>query len=555
VDFPQGCFGTGYDSRKAYLHPGLVFNNVTGYGDGTVLTGLHWQSGLDNFESIFTACKSMLRVTMANEWEGVLFQALDKVGVNFQPKTNFSRSAGAGSFIFFYIISLLGITFGALYISIFYYHFVITCILSGRKSLIGRQDAMWAMYEEKLILVKPSNRLASGGNKNSLRNKLIRLYRRNDVRIIIILYVVVPIVLLFGYYGSIEYSDQLFIFYDTIFTIIYLLEYIVRGMSTLTFKRGIMAMYRTTNITELVLVVFLIVSVLVNTSTFTGGDIEVISPGNTRQLAYVCASAILRAYRIAILFPEALKVMEVMKSSLFGFVSLCIYAIIVIMIFGLLGYDVMNSRTPTYGNLFIDDTLNFTTLANSWFTLIAIGTGNYYSEVLNNAKQEYRDNFGFQVFVELFFLLFYLLFFLTLKSFAIQIIMRYESSFGASLGIANEQVSTFQHSWRLAHHFDKIDYNKLADLLGTHLPPPLGLAGTDMNYLELSRFMKRVLLCMPCDQKRCDDLDPTKNRVLFAPETIPSDVRNISETWNPSKLRFTFRQVIFLFNIFLHKSY
>ena len=116
---------------------------------------MHWHSQLDNFDSIFLACKAMFRVMVSNEWQGILFSALDNVGYQTQPKINYDRQGGGGAFIFFFIFSLLGQAIGALYVGIFYYHYVVACALSGRKALIGTRDAMWAMYEEKLILCKP----------------------------------------------------------------------------------------------------------------------------------------------------------------------------------------------------------------------------------------------------------------------------------------------------------------------------------------------------------------------------------------------------------------
>ena len=117
IHFPSGCSGNGvgYDTN------------------GTVINNMYWQPRLDNFDSIFTACKSMLRVVMSNEWQGILFSALDVAGLGIQPKTNYHRASGGGSFIFLFILSTLGITLGALYVSVFYYHYAITCILTGRK--------------------------------------------------------------------------------------------------------------------------------------------------------------------------------------------------------------------------------------------------------------------------------------------------------------------------------------------------------------------------------------------------------------------------------------
>jgi Ion transport protein len=518
VNFPTGCSGTGYTN----VNTSVPFDPVTGYGLGSVLTGLHWQARLDNFDSIFTACKSTLRVLMSNEWQGILFSSLDIVGVDFEPSVNYQRSTGGGSFIFYFIISTLGITIGALYVSIFYYHIVITCILSGRKSLIGRQDAMWALYEEKLILVKRSLPVA----KHTWAG-LAQFYRRFEVKFIIIAYCVIPIVLLIGFYKDERYSDKTLTFYDTIFSILYVAEYIFRGMSDFTLKDGLAKLYKRTNKQEVGVVIFLIVCVLINVRTLSSGNKIIINTGKLRDIEFVCASAVVRVYRLAILFPNALLLLGVMQHSLGGFISLCIYGLIVIMIYGLLGFDVMYRMRPTYGSPFLNDALNFRSVTNSFFTLIAMGTGNYYSEVLDNMKQESKNSLGIQIFMEIYFLSFYLLFFLTLKSFAIQIIIRYESTFGSTIGIAGEQVTSFRHGWKSAGLFQNVKYEKLASLLGNHIPPPLGLAGTDPRYLELTRFVKKVLMCMPADSKRCLDGDKTGKltRTMFKPENIPGDIR------------------------------
>lgn len=522
--FPTGCLGIGYDNSNVGT-TGVLFNSTTGYGVGTILTNLHWQASLDNFDSIFTACKSTLRVVMSNEWQGILYSALDVVDMDFQPKTNYHRASGAGSFVFLFILSLIGITLGALYVSIFYYHYLITCILTGRKNMIGRQDAVWAMYEEKLILVRPSIVLA--GNRWAA---LARFYRRFDVKMLIIFYSFIPIILLIGYYHDPAYSDQDFVFYDSIFNFMYLIEYSIRGMTDLTFEHGLTGIYKGTNYQEGAVVVFLVIVILINGSSLAGGSgLPVINPGKSRNIEFVCACSILRVYRLAILFPNALRVLAVMQLSLPGFLTLCIYGLITIMIFGLLGYDVMLNLKPDYGTPFLNNTLNFRSIVNSWATLISIGTGNYYSEILDALKRETHNNYGLQIFIELYFLIFYLFFFLILKSFAIQIIIRYETLFGASLGIAGEQVSAFQFAWKKAGLFDRVKYDKLPSLIGRHLPPPLGLAGTDVKYLELSRFIKKILLSMPADAKRCNDLDVSGKftRFLFAPSKIPSDIRYI----------------------------
>ena len=159
-------------------------------------------------------------------------------------------------------------------------------------------------------------------------------------------------------------------------------EYIFRGMSDFTLKDGLAKLYKRTNKQEVGVVIFLIVCVLINVRTLSGGMKIIINTGKLRDIEFVCASAVVRVYRLAILFPNALLLLGVMQHSFGGFISLCIYGLIVIMIYGLLGFDVMHHMKPTYGSPFLDNALNFRSVTNSFFTLIAMGTGNYYSEVL-----------------------------------------------------------------------------------------------------------------------------------------------------------------------------
>jgi hypothetical protein len=130
-----------------------------------------------------------------------------------------------------------------------------------------------------------------------------------------------------------------------------------------------------------------------------------------------------------------------------------------------------------------------------------------------------------QVYVEAYFNSFYLFFFVILKSFPIQIVIKFEEFFGADLGIARQQILIFKRAWGRAASQDTISYKKLHKLLKKELPPPLGLAGCDVNHLELSRFVKKILLCMPMDCTRFDDSDEDKSRIMFPAENLPPDIR------------------------------
>ena len=198
--------------------------------------------------------------------------------------------------------------------------------------------------------------------------------------------------------------------------------------------------------------------------------------------------------------------------------------------FGLLGYDVLNNIKADFGAAFVNHSLNFRSLIYSWVTLFAIGTGNYYSEIIS--KVAAGQGLGITVFMHVYILVFYIFFYLTLKSFTIQIIIRYETYFGSDLGIARQQINQFKYSWKRAKlTLGRMKYKDFTYFLGEILPPPLGCAGQHLTHMELSRFVKKVLLCMPCDAARCNDTSDNKivrestSRHMFPADLLPNDIR------------------------------
>ena len=167
---------------------------------------------------------------------------------------------------------------------------------------------MWALYEEKLILVKPSALPFFGDKEEGSFKDLINdhFYKSYIIRFLIITYCIVPLVFLLGYSG--DYTDKEFIFMDTIFSILYVVEYIFRGMVNLTFKDGTMAIYKSTNKQEACIIVFLVFCILYNIEILSNGLIIIIRLSTrTNRMNYISACAIFRTYRLAVLFPDVLR--------------------------------------------------------------------------------------------------------------------------------------------------------------------------------------------------------------------------------------------------------
>lgn len=130
--FPNGCNGTAY---------------LPVYGlNSSELVELSWNSQLDNFDNIFTSCKTVFKVMMFNNWENILFSALDAVNVDVQPKENNS----AASFLYFMVLVYFAFALGALFTSVLYYHFSIARAQSG-SLIIGENAALWTAFRVRSL--------------------------------------------------------------------------------------------------------------------------------------------------------------------------------------------------------------------------------------------------------------------------------------------------------------------------------------------------------------------------------------------------------------------
>lgn len=125
AEFPNGC--SGY-----YIDPET---------NEEIL--LHWKVAIDSFDSIFTASRTTLRVITSNEWQGIMYSALNCVGKDINPAPYHNRAA----FLFFVLLAIASNTFLFIAVGVIYYHYYIDTLLNSQKLMFGEDQAFWSAYE------------------------------------------------------------------------------------------------------------------------------------------------------------------------------------------------------------------------------------------------------------------------------------------------------------------------------------------------------------------------------------------------------------------------
>ena len=136
-NYPGGRSRYATDSQ----YPTGCAGNATHY--------LEWLQPLNNFNAIDYSMDSVLRIVMMNEWHSILFQAMDNVNDNYEPKENNAR----GSFIYFYLIVNISVVLSCLYVAVIFYHFTLNRLWGAKKVIYGVKDAFWVMYEVSYLII------------------------------------------------------------------------------------------------------------------------------------------------------------------------------------------------------------------------------------------------------------------------------------------------------------------------------------------------------------------------------------------------------------------
>lgn len=534
--YPGGQYETQATSEYPYgcaTPPGVTTMVKSNLDQEYHPESLYWKNSIDSFDDLIHAGRSIFRIIMQNEWQGVVYGVMDVVDAGAQPIVNHSRE----NFIFIFLIWMLFQGLTMMSIAVVYYHFYVLSALRGRKLTFGGNDAFWGVYEDKLRLIQPAFVAKSPATRSDrIRSYLHRLQQSLPYRLVFALFGLIPAVVMLTYYEH-TYATVFWVLLDCVFTTIYLGEYITRiYVVGPYFYRGLMGKQ------ELIVVSILCASFAVSWLHYLTGTIQDYKYVWYLQQAATCV----RFYRVAVSFPTLAIFLRVIEMSLSGFAPLSLYLAMVILIFGVAGFVFWGSITPDYQDEFLNAHYNFNSLSNSMILLMGIGTGNFYSEIVHAYAMHF--SLGLQFCFELYLFIFYGLFFVVMKCFGIMMISKYMIHYGGGLGLAAQQVKAFQRAWLKLGNSSFITFDEFLELLQL-LPYPLGVKGKNLNFLDVTRYAKRVLLCVPRDVSHFDDSNPQKSRQLYPYDSLPQDIRDLPEHDTEdmpgySTMTFSFRQLI-----------
>ena len=402
---------------------------------------------------------------------------MDVVGENIQPEENVSRQ----SFLFFLILAMLAMTCMIMFLSIIYYHYIMISLRNGRKYLMGESAALWCTFEERLLQVSHDtsaswSRLKPHGD----RYVALFLWRRiksKKYQFIMVPLVTIPFLMMICLYQS-TYGRPYMIWYDCVFTVLYLIEYLARVVIMGKF------LYRPTGWTELGIGLFLL-SFLFWVAVY-GTDDTYASLG-----VRVCVIA--RCFRLMHTYPQYMVIWRTLVMGLSGVVPTLAYLIVFVLIYAVIGNVVLGDIQPAWDDPFLYTRYNFTNYVNAFITLMAMGSGNMWTEML--VKLQDGQEWYLQVFIEFYLVTYYLVVTIIVRSFALMIISKYLTQGGLDLGLAGQQLRRFRRSWSAVNGSNtSMDISKLFDFICT-LKYPLGTKSNKFVLVERSSSVFFLYAC------------------------------------------------------------
>jgi len=511
--FPEGCSG--------------IYNTKNIFGAYSI-TKITWKTHIDSFDDIFKSFRSCFKVFINNDWQGILYNAEDVTGVNLEPK----ETGATTSFFFFMILAYIALTLSVMFLSIFYYHYIMVSLRHGRKLISSESTAMWQRIEERLMNISMMDNNIWGENEppksNPLRHALWRLFRGQKYNWLVSVFCISPMLcVLFAFNQT--YARPQIIYYDICFTIAYLSEYIAR----------VFVLRKLAFSTKLGKQEFVVCCGLSYMMTYLIQNME--NPGE-RATFLLCMSCVLRCFRLFYVSMSLNALTKTLRIALSGTIPTFLYYVTLVLIYAVLGVMTMSDLKPDFGVAFLNERYHFQTYISAVITLMAVGSGNMYSELIEKLSE---GTTGMTLFINIYFLSFYTMSNIIMKSFALMIIAKYLMTSGGTIGLAGQQIRQFKFVWKYANKDNPTaDILKLKQIVQL-LPHPLGINGETNKFVLVERFLKKVLLSMPSAVDHFDDFDVTKQRLLFSEENLPENI------WTHEMPQFTFKQCI----VSLHKNF
>lgn len=313
-------------------------------------------------------------------------------------------------------------------------------------------------------------------------------------------------VLILGAYDA-TYAQLTSAYYDAAYSTFYVLEYVLRGviLGPRFFFSSLLGQQ------EIVVVLVLLAQILTAADAYNRSDdrqrLQI-----AHYLTFVCV--VLRMYRLTWPVPQMAKQLRTLWTSLSVFAPLFIIVICVIIVFSVIAnycfgdYDLQYDAGLLGTSLeHYTESYNFGTYFNAFFTLLAMATGNEWTEIIDALRR--GRSFPEVVGICAFFACFYLLINFLLRVFAVVILARLLDTSGTHSAVANEQISDFQRAWQqvirsstIGDRGTSIDATQLRSLL-VMLKPPLGVScARDKRFSVIERTACQLTLLLEHEDRK-----------------------------------------------------
>jgi hypothetical protein len=479
--FPDGCSGTAVESRTNQTLP------------------IHVNLHRDHFDGIFAAGRSIFRVVTRNEFAPIIYNSADVTGDNREPE-NF---ASKGWLALWIVVVFFSYTVAFLPAAVIYFHFFCVNATRGRKYIIGENEAFWFTYENRLRMVRPESK-ASKVDDEIRQNNFLKLFA-------LALVLGPQVYCLVNMYGRGLFKDEIgTVYINAVANTCFILITIYRCSRDITTPPKV----------DVILSVYLAVA---NYGLYTHlADSDSPKFGDERVFEFFLKTSMILRYNIlALVYKEVECFYKVLFSTCIAMVPILLYSISLVLLYGLVGFDIFEGKDLDVTNGFVEQYVNFETLENTWNLLLAMGSGNYWTGIIQATKFDLPD--GAALLVDVYYYSFFVLYYFLLQAIPVLTIYYYGVYYTGMLGIAGQQVKQFQRAWNThSNKSSHLSYSALVKLIAD-LPPPLGMKGKHICYVDLAHFARAVISCLPPDER--GDMDVDRSKQLFPQGSLPEDLR------------------------------
>jgi hypothetical protein len=243
----------------------------------------------------------------------------------------------------------------------------------------------------------------------------------------------IPSILVLGYYEE-TYAKEYMTYIDTLYSMFFIGEFIFRiSLFGRNYLRSYLAQQEA-----------FIAALLGITIAWTilwwlgaiGGEYLYIA-------TYACIVA--RMHRLSSFLPQVAQYFHGIVVVIQGFIPLLAGLFCLVLVFSIIVQVIFHGVDMEYGDDFLNKHYRFDSLYHSAVTLVAMGTGNMWSEVLSELEKHF--NLARIFYIEFLFTSFYVIFHISLKSLVILLISKFLNQSGDSDVLADQQIKQFRRAW------------------------------------------------------------------------------------------------------------